>query len=146
MNCLPHTKIRHYLTAAIFLTVITTMGCGPDGPHRVDVSGTVNWKEEPIPSGYITFNPDVKKGNSGPQGVAWIKDGYFDTRHEKGKGVSPGEQIVTIFGFDGVNVDEAHPWGKPLFIEQRQSATITDPPGELTLIVPSSAPQYDDLK
>ena len=45
------------------------------------------------------FHPDTAKGNSGPAGIATIKDGKFDTRELGGKKVAPGHNTVFISSY-----------------------------------------------
>lgn len=119
---------------------IALAGCSESGPNRIDVAGNVTWKGQPIPSGYMTFSPDVKQGNSGPQGVAWIKAGRFDTRFEKGRGASLGPQVTHIYGYDGVNPSEEHPWGSPLFLRHETSITVKESAEPVDIAVPDSVP------
>lgn len=85
----------------------------------------------------ITFTPDSAAGNSGPQGVAPIKDGKYDTAAPEGKGVGGGPMIIHITGqtADGRQVicefdekvdlpkqDSEHP------IEIPPTAAYTQPP------------------
>jgi hypothetical protein len=89
-------------------------GCGPRGPQRFDVSGRVTCGGAPVPAGTIIFEPDLSKGNDGPQGFAPIAGGSFDTARG-GRGTVGGPHRVTILGCDGVPVSETSPQGKPLF-------------------------------
>jgi len=59
----------------------------------------VNYDGKPVPYGSIYFDPDVKKGNKGPQGKASIVDGKFDTQLEGGLGHIGGPMIVRIVGY-----------------------------------------------
>ncbi|MDA1015614.1 MAG: hypothetical protein O3A00_14320 [Planctomycetota bacterium] len=100
----------------LLLTVFAS-GCGSsdDGPVRFDVSGEVTFAGKPVPSGTIMFVPDNAAGNSGPGGMAVIKDGRYETN---GKGVVGGAYIVKIEGYDGVPVRESGEEladGKPMF-------------------------------
>jgi hypothetical protein len=66
----------------------------------VDVWGTVTFKGQPVPAGVIAINPDFTKGNDGPQGMAEIKNGRYDTR-SLAKGAPSGPVVFMIDGFDG---------------------------------------------
>lgn len=113
-------------------------GCGEAGPKRIHVFGDVTWKGQPVPAGYITLSPDVKQGNSGPQGVAWIQAGKFDTSFENGRGAAPGAQVAQVFGYDGINRSADHPWGAPLFVRYETTLTAQEPAAPVTLVVPDS--------
>ena len=136
-----HFFLNYVARAILVLFVAPLIGCSKStGPNRVHVSGDISWKGTPVPSGYVTFTPDVKKGTSGPQGLAWIKDGKFDTRTEKGRPVVRGSQIASIYGYDGANPSEVHPWGSQLFSQHQQEVTIGDQESvEVTFTIPDSA-------
>lgn len=95
-------------------TVCTAAGCGGGDPQRFDVSGRVAFRGQPVPAGTIIFEPDAMKGNDGPQGVAAIANGVFNTA-QGGRGTVGGPHMVTILGCDGVNITETSPQGQPLF-------------------------------
>lgn len=69
--------------------------------------------------GLVTFSPDSSQGNSGPQGIARVRDGKFDTRSEGGKAPVAGPQVVLVRGADGQAYEDdagiEHADGKPLF-------------------------------
>ncbi|MFG0262368.1 MAG: hypothetical protein ACF788_08255 [Novipirellula sp. JB048] len=93
---------------------LTTIGCGPSGPERHRISGTVTYQGNPVPHGTIMFEPDSAKGNSGAAGSAMIIEGRFDSA-EGGTGFTGGPQIVSIQGFSGVDVNaEYAPYGAPI--------------------------------
>ncbi|MEM7452996.1 MAG: hypothetical protein AAF456_01450 [Planctomycetota bacterium] len=72
-------------------------GCsGNEDPRTIQISGTVTLNGEPIRNGKISFSPDTQQGNSGPMGVARIKDGKFDTTDIGGRGVVGGPHRVEI--------------------------------------------------
>jgi hypothetical protein len=93
------------------------LGCGSsDGPTRYRVSGTVSFRGQPVPKGFITLEPDGNAGNSGPGGGAEIVNGRYNTGTEGG--VVGGPYVVRIVGYDGVEASmsgETLPDGKPLF-------------------------------
>jgi hypothetical protein len=86
--------------AAAFL-VAAGAGCGPSGPTRYHLSGTVSLDGAPIPAGTVVFTPDAAQKNEGPQGIAEIHDGKYDTRLGTGKGISGGPTIIHVTGFNG---------------------------------------------
>ena len=46
----------------------------------------------------IVFTPDTSAGNSGPQGVATIKDGKYDTAAPEGRGLAGGPTLIRVTG------------------------------------------------
>ena len=91
----------------LFLAGLVFSGCSsPDaGPQRVDVSGTVNFAGQPLPTGLISFEPDVSKGNKGPAGGASITDGKYNTA-EGGRGIVGGPHVVRISGYKAAVSDD----------------------------------------
>jgi hypothetical protein len=82
--------------------VITGCSSGPTNePTRYRVSGTVTFDGKPVPYGDVVFTPDSAKKNTGPQGIAKIRDGKFDTSLEKGKGAGGGPTLVKVTGLTG---------------------------------------------
>jgi hypothetical protein len=141
MKSCQHSVLSLTMSAILFVAMACCLsGCGGDtGPKRIHVSGNVTWKGQKIPSGFVSFNPDTKKGSSGPQGLAKIKDGRFDSRVDGGRGVSPGALEALVCGFDGMNSSDDHPWGKPLFLDHKLSVTVADESqSEFNLEVPAS--------
>jgi hypothetical protein len=117
---------------AILLT-----SCSEKSTGRVDVWGAVTFKGQPVPAGVIVMNPDLSKGNDGPQGMAEIRDGRFDTR-SLDKGAPSGAVIFMIDGFDGVPQGDATS-GKPLFIGYKVQLDLPQAPSEQNIEVPESA-------
>ena len=117
------------------LLVLSSCSGKPSG--RVDVWGTVKFKNQPVPAGLIVMNPDLSKGNDGPQGMAEIRGGRFDTR-QSNKGAPSGPVIFMIDGFDGVAQSES-PSGKPLFIGYKVQLDLPKQASEQNIDVPNSA-------
>jgi hypothetical protein len=99
--------MRKILVAAFLMLPLVSVSCSGKPSGRVDVWGTVNFKNQPVPAGLIIINPDLSKGNDGPQGMAEIRDGKFDTRRLD-KGAPSGHVIFMIDGFDGVAKGGCH--------------------------------------
>lgn len=120
------------LVLATALFVVGCSGGTNDGPARYSLSGTVTFKGEPVPVGYIQFYPDSEKGNKGPGTGADIKDGRFST--PAGKGVVGGPHVVEITGYDGVPItvegegELTH--GTPLFPRYKSTADLAKADGE----------------
>ena len=102
--------------AFVFFILGLCAGCGGGDARKYDVSGTVSYGGEPVPTGAIVFEPAASQEKPGPPGFAPIEAGKFDTRN--GKGVVGGPYVVKISGNDGKE-DELglFPSGQPLFAE-----------------------------
>lgn len=82
------------------ITVILLAGCGPrDTRIRNRVTGTVTYAGEPLAAGEILFMPDGEKQNSGPEGLAVITNGRFDTRGTRAPGIDGGAMVVEVTGY-----------------------------------------------
>jgi hypothetical protein len=92
---------RNCLCLVVVLAAGALLGCGEAGPKSYRVSGTVKLDGQPIPFGEVIFTPDGKEHNSGPQGIAEIHDGQFDTRLVGGKGMAGGPTIIRVNGMSG---------------------------------------------
>ena len=75
-------------TAILFLICVLAGCMGDPGPKRYRVSGEITFDGKPVPHGEIVFTPDSGQGNSGPQGIAIIQNGHFDTKGTRAPGVS----------------------------------------------------------
>lgn len=110
-------SLRLYSTNALLITAISiAAGCGPQGPQRYDLSGDVTYDGKQVSKGYMTFEPDSAKGNSGPGAAVDIVDGHYTTR--AGQGTVGGPHVVTVSGFDGVAFEQSgvmNPMGRPMF-------------------------------
>lgn len=121
------------------LMFLAFMGCEKKSEFdRLTVTGSITWKGKRIPAGTIYFDPDVIKKNSGPQGVAMIKDGKFDTRFANSRGCVQGSHIATIHACDGKNKSESKPFGNKMFKPYTVEVEIPANGGEVNLVVPDS--------
>jgi hypothetical protein len=95
------SKSKRFCTSfgLALLSCLSFVGCG-SGERRYDVSGTVTFKGQPIPEGYITFEPDASQGNRGGPGHAKILNGKYDTSLEADSGILGGPHVIRITGFD----------------------------------------------
>jgi hypothetical protein len=126
----------------IVLAVILGLaaGCGKSGPKKIQLSGKVTFKGQPVPSGYISFLPEVNQGNLGKEiCVVQIKDGVYDSSTEQNPGVYPGPTTIKIGGFDGKNNPPLYPKGKQIFNEYELHDTVVEGPRDFE--VPASAGQ-----
>jgi len=86
--------MRHWTIIIVFCAVA---GClGDQGPKRYRVSGEITYGGKPVPHGEIVFTPDSGQGNSGPQGIAIIQDGLYDTAGTRAPGVAGGPTVVQV--------------------------------------------------
>src|SRR5437879_5613854 len=92
------TRIARLLLKTALLGYVTALaGCSAEpGPTRYRVSGEVRVAGEPVPYGEILFTPDGGKGNSGPQGIAMIQNGKYDTAGTRAPGVAGGPTVVLV--------------------------------------------------
>ncbi|MBM3997724.1 MAG: hypothetical protein FJ303_26810 [Planctomycetes bacterium] len=82
----------------IFSTILIT-SCGPGEPTRYPLQGKIIYDGQAIPFGDVVLTPDGAKGNSGPQGFANIRDGFYDTAADGGKGFAGGPTVIHVTGF-----------------------------------------------
>jgi hypothetical protein len=128
--------MRPLLRLIVCVVPLFLTACGQPS-NRFDLSGTVTFKGRPVPAGVIVINPDLSKGNDGPQGFAEIRDGRFDTR-TLAKGAPSGAVVLVIDGFDGKAQPEA-PYGQPLFVGHKVWVELPKEPTEKNIDVPDSA-------
>src|SRR5438309_8875805 len=129
--------MRILRTVLLLAMLLGASSCSGKPSGRVDVWGTVKFKDQPVPAGLIVMNPDLSQGNDGPQGMAEIRGGRFDTR-QLDKGAPSGPVIFMIDGFDGVAQGES-PSGKPLFIGYKVQLDLPKQASEQNIDVPNSA-------
>lgn len=86
---------RRLYFSILALGIATGCGGGTE-PVRHRVSGRVTCAGEPVPHGEILFSPDGSKGNTGPQGIAAIKDGRYDTAGSRAPGIAGGPMVVRV--------------------------------------------------
>ena len=109
---------RRCRLAVVLMASLSVLGCGgaKDSPTLFTVSGNVTFNGKPVPAGFVSFEPDAAKGNSGPGCRASIKNGYYETA--KDRGVTGGSYLITVGGSDGVPTiieGEEAPYGTSLF-------------------------------
>jgi hypothetical protein len=86
-----HCQIK---IAIVALFSASLLGCG--GQKAYHLSGSVTFKGNPIPEGYIVFEPDGREGNSGSSGYSKILDGKYNTRNSDGMPVVGGPHVIRI--------------------------------------------------
>jgi hypothetical protein len=92
-------------------------GCSSK-PKPAQLSGTVIFKNQPVPAGWISFTPDVAAGGLGAVKVFQIKEGAYDSAKESDPGIQPGTYFVKIAGFDGKKI--------PLWGQGKQIFNVVD--------------------
>jgi hypothetical protein len=133
--------MRKLSTLLIFsFAVCWTFGCGSSERSTAKLSGTVKFKDKPVPMGFIVFTPQATSGNPGEVRSFPIKDGKYDTGTGTPPGVYPGANKIMITGFDGASV-KFWPQGKQIFNPYTIDETIAAEAGQKDFIVPESAAQ-----
>jgi len=125
---------RAVILAGVACVALATPGCGPD-KGLTDLSGTVTWRDAPVPAGVITIEPDPSRDNRGPQAAAGIVNGRFKSRPNYGS-VS-GPVVIRVEGYTGKPEGESI-IGRPLFPPYVFEADI--PKGrrhQLDIVVPA---------
>lgn len=130
---------RLLLPFGLILTAAFTVGCNP-APKVAQISGTVTFKGQPVPAGYITFTPDVATGTLGQVVGFQIQNGKYDSKANVPPGLGSGSYKVRIGGFDGVKIPL---WGqgKQIFNPIEDNCTVTDGTSTKDFEIPASAGQ-----
>lgn len=119
--------MRRWVVAGL-LACAAVAGCGDDGPKRYRVSGDVTIDGQPVPFGEVIFTPDAAKMHSGPQGIAPIKDGKYDTALPGGMGAGGGPTVVRVNGMSGPGGKTLCEYETPLDLPQADSTQKIDVP------------------
>ncbi|HLA83316.1 MAG TPA: hypothetical protein VJL29_00865 [Thermoguttaceae bacterium] len=116
--------------------LLTVEGCGKSGVERHTFSGRVTFQGKPVPAGLIIFEPDVSKGNRGPQGYAEIIDGHYRTADKLGKGTMTGALVVTISSYPVEDASGENP-SPPLFAPYKTNSQVSEETTTLDFDVPA---------
>jgi hypothetical protein len=93
--------MRAVALVACWSAVLLAGGCSSDAePKSYRVSGEAKYDGKAIPYGEVLFTPDGAAGNSGPQGIAIIHDGQYDTNTVEGKGIAGGPTVIRVTALD----------------------------------------------
>ncbi|HJZ91248.1 MAG TPA: hypothetical protein VKE40_10270 [Gemmataceae bacterium] len=132
-----HGLIRRLRGGVVLLALAA--GCSSK-PQMAQLSGTVTFKGQPVPAGWISFTPEAGKGSVK---VCQIKDGVYDSSKEPDPGIFPGRNLIRIGGFDGKKIPY---WGQGKQIFNPVDDAIDVPTGASTrdFVIPESAGK--DLK
>jgi hypothetical protein len=127
---------RRWIVLALLLGLAA--GCSRSEVKKVQVSGKVTFNGQPVPAGWISFQPDGSQGNPGREvRLVMIKDGVYDSSKEQdASGVYPGPTIIRIAGFDGKPQPFFHQ-GKQIFNPHEVRETVQG--GTKDFDVPASA-------
>lgn len=125
-------------TASLVLAFMAlTSGCFSGGdPATYPISGTVQFRDQPVPDGSITLIPDSRQGNTGAAVSIDIVNGKFDSS-SAGRGHVGGPHLVRVVGLDGKGDGDLFPHGQMLFPDYE--TTIDLPPEGSTqeIVVPA---------
>jgi hypothetical protein len=80
-------------------TLCVLCGCGPSGPQRAEVSGTVKLNGKPVADGAINFFPT--EGTKGPEAGVKITEGKYHIPRSTGPVVGKNRVVLTEFGLTG---------------------------------------------
>lgn len=121
--------MRCFTRVALLVFCLLAISCEDKGPGRLRISGEVLFNGQAVPYGDVLFTPDG--ANPGPQGIANIRDGKFDTSSSGGKGIAGGPTTVRVTGLSGEN-------GK-LLCEYEYKVDLPKADSTLKIEVPASA-------
>ena len=136
----PTTSMRHLSYLCLVACLFCIVGCRGSDRELYHVSGTVNFKGQPVPAGVIFFEPDASVGNDGTQGYAEILDGRFNTA-DTGKGITGGAYQVRVRGF--IPPAGGAP-GRLLFKDYRQTLELPAADSQQTIEVPPDAGSQEE--
>jgi hypothetical protein len=88
---------------SIVLLCVCLSACNKQ-PKLSQISGTVTFKGDPVPAGFLQLTPDVARDTRGEVRVLQIKDGVYDSSKEEPPGLPPGHYFLRIDGFDGKRI------------------------------------------
>lgn len=85
----------------VFTVSLFAVGCEESDENRNRLSGNVILDGQPVAAGQVLITPDTAKGNSGPQGLAAIVDGRYDTAAESRESGPPsGPVTIQVTGLE----------------------------------------------
>lgn len=122
-------SLKRCMVVFIGVGCLLSAGCGAGGSDVTlyDVSGTVSYNGKPVPFGSVLFLADADEGNTGPQGVAEIHDGKFNTA-QAGRGVVGGAYKVIVKGRSvrASAEDDEGQEAAPLFVDYQTAAVFPE--------------------
>jgi hypothetical protein len=105
-------RFRMEMIAIVAAGSLLQGGCYSNSPNRFELNGEVTRDGQPVAYGVIFFEPDAKKGGSGPQGSAQIREGVYQTKPDFG--VVEGPHMLRIVTYDGKSSGPFAPYGSSL--------------------------------
>lgn len=106
-------------------------GCGPAGPERAEVSGTVTFNGQPVEQGAISFFP--APGVTGPEAGGEIKDGKYHIPKKTGPVVGKNRVELRSFQKSGRMIQD--PTGKPGTMAEEIANIFPDEYGRQSTLV-----------
>jgi hypothetical protein len=89
------------------LLAVVVAGCGPGGPPRAPVSGTVTLDGKPLPRGTVQFAPDAGRGTNGATGVGSIDaQGRYEIQTTGAPGAIVGFHQVGVVACEQVDLNQ----------------------------------------
>lgn len=133
---------RTSLRCSILFSAVALVLFGCDKPARTvaHLSGTVTFKGQPVPEGFINFIPEITGGNTGEVKAFEIKDGVYNTEQGGSPGIYPGANKIMISGFDGKG-KKLWPKGVQIFNPIEENLAVAAGTNKKDFVVPESAGQ-----
>lgn len=132
--------MRELRTLGVLCCLVFVIGCNQQ-PKMSQLSGNVTFKGQPVPAGYISFTPDVGRGNKGQLRVFQISEGVYDSVKASPPGLPPGIYLIRIGGFDGKRIPR-YGQGKQIFNEVTDlEHTVPEGTSTKDFVIPESAGQ-----
>ncbi|MCX7425021.1 MAG: hypothetical protein NTW96_05255 [Planctomycetia bacterium] len=133
--CRPQTAMHHKrIPFVLLLSLACFCGCGPSGPQRVIVSGSVSYRGKPVQQGTIRFVPSG--GTQGPASGAVIENGKYEATANGGVIVGTHRvEIIAIaprkdpMGRDLAAMEGAGTQYLPATYNRQSKLTVTIEPG-----------------
>ncbi|PQO33037.1 hypothetical protein [Blastopirellula marina] len=120
------------------------LGCGASNDLKTyPISGTVMFKDKPVPAGSITLIPDASNGSGGAAVSLDIIDGKFDSELAD-RGHIGGKHMVNIVGLDGNGDGDLFPKGQMLFPDYQTTLDLPQEASTQEIIIPADLkmPKY----
>ena len=96
--------LQSFQLSAILLFLGLASGCGPAGPTRAEVFGTVSLNGRPVSEGSINFFPT--EGNKGPEAGGAIRDGKYHIPRAQGPVIGKNRVELRSFQKSGRTIQD----------------------------------------
>ena len=87
------------LCVALLLTLVMLPGCGPSGPERFHVGGSVTFDGQPVKQGLINFRPI--EGTKAPLIGGIVTEGQYEIPADKGPLAGTYKVQIEVHKFTG---------------------------------------------